>query len=92
MGPGVTPDRFAQMRDNSSILKLCLTPAASRGSLTGDAFSFVDRILAEEVRRRRIALAVPNFMFALAIFAETDLISALPCMQPRRVFTTSCSD
>ncbi|ARV57984.1 LysR family transcriptional regulator [Nostocales cyanobacterium HT-58-2] len=47
-------------------------------SLTGDAFGFVDRILAEEGRRRRIALTVPNFMFALAILAETDLISALP--------------
>lgn len=47
-------------------------------SLTGDAFGFVDRILAEQGRRRRIALTVPNFMFALAILAETDLISALP--------------
>ena len=27
---------------------------------------------------RRIALTVPNFMFALAVIAETDLISALP--------------
>jgi DNA-binding transcriptional LysR family regulator len=47
-------------------------------SLTGDAFGFVDLILAEEGRKRRIALTVPNFMFALAILAETDLISALP--------------
>jgi DNA-binding transcriptional LysR family regulator len=47
-------------------------------SLTGDAFGFVDLILAEAGRKRRIALTVPNFMFALAILAETDLISALP--------------
>jgi DNA-binding transcriptional LysR family regulator len=47
-------------------------------SLTGDPFGFVDRILAEEGRKRRIPLTVPNFMFALAILAETDLISALP--------------
>ena len=30
------------------------------------------------VRSRRIALTVPNFMMALAIIAETDLIAALP--------------
>lgn len=47
-------------------------------SLTGDAFGFVDRVLAERGRSRRIALTVPNFMFALAVIAETDLISALP--------------
>jgi|SRR5215211_6672712 len=47
-------------------------------SLTGDAYGFVDRVLAERGRSRRIALTVPNFMFALAVTAETDLISALP--------------
>lgn len=47
-------------------------------SLTGDAHGFVDRILAEQGRTRRIALTVPNFMFALAVIAETDLICALP--------------
>jgi DNA-binding transcriptional LysR family regulator len=47
-------------------------------SLTGDAYGFVDRVLAEQGRSRRIALTVPNFMFALAAIAETDLISALP--------------
>jgi DNA-binding transcriptional LysR family regulator len=47
-------------------------------SLTGDAYGFVDRILAEQGRSRRIALTVPNFMFALAVIAETDMISALP--------------
>jgi DNA-binding transcriptional LysR family regulator len=47
-------------------------------SLTGDAYGFVDRVLAEQGRSRRIALTVPNFMFALAVISETDLISALP--------------
>ncbi len=47
-------------------------------SLTGDAYGFVDRVLAEQGRSRRIALTIPNFMFALAVVAETDMISALP--------------
>lgn len=47
-------------------------------SLTGDAHGFVDRVLAEQNRSRRIALTVPNFMFALAVITDTDLISALP--------------
>jgi DNA-binding transcriptional LysR family regulator len=47
-------------------------------SLTGDAQGFVDRVLAEQGRARRVALTVPNFMFALAVVAETDLITALP--------------
>ena len=36
------------------------------------------RSSAKQGRSRRIALTVPNFMFALAVIAETDLISALP--------------
>jgi DNA-binding transcriptional LysR family regulator len=47
-------------------------------SLTGNAHGFVDEALAERGRARRIALTVPNFMMALAIVAETDLIAALP--------------
>jgi len=47
-------------------------------SFTGDRLGFVDRALARHGRARRIALTVPNFMFALAVLAETDLISALP--------------
>ncbi len=47
-------------------------------SLTGDPFGFIDRVLGEQGRARRIALTVPNFMFALAVVAETDLITALP--------------
>ena len=47
-------------------------------SHTGDASGFVDRLLAEQGRSRRIALTVPNFMFALAVIGETELVSALP--------------
>lgn len=47
-------------------------------SFTGDPHGFVDEVLAKQGYSRRIALTVPNFMFALAVIAETDLISALP--------------
>lgn len=47
-------------------------------SLTGDAHGFVDEALAKQGLSRRIALTVPNFMMALAVIADTDLISALP--------------
>ena len=47
-------------------------------SLTGDAHGFVDEALAKQGRSRRVALTVPNFMMALAVVAETDLITALP--------------
>lgn len=47
-------------------------------SLTGDAHGFVDEMLAKQGYERRVALTAPNFMFALAVIAETDLISALP--------------
>ena len=47
-------------------------------SLTGDVYGFVDDVLAKAGRSRRVALTVPNFMFALAVVAETDLIAALP--------------
>ncbi|HET7716921.1 MAG TPA: LysR family transcriptional regulator [Bauldia sp.] len=47
-------------------------------SFAGDRQGFVDQALARFGRSRRIALTVPNFMFALAVIAETDLISALP--------------
>ncbi|HVG50391.1 MAG TPA: LysR family transcriptional regulator [Xanthobacteraceae bacterium] len=47
-------------------------------SLSGDPHGFVDQFLAKRGRSRRIALTVPNFMFALSLVAETDLISALP--------------
>jgi DNA-binding transcriptional LysR family regulator len=47
-------------------------------SHTGDPHGFVDELLAKRGLARRIALTVPNFMFALAITAETDFLSALP--------------
>lgn len=47
-------------------------------SLSGDAHGFVDNVLAKEGRSRRVALTVPNFMFALAAIADSDLICALP--------------
>jgi DNA-binding transcriptional LysR family regulator len=45
-------------------------------SLTGDPYGFVDEVLSKQGLSRRIALTV--FLFALAVIAETDLISALP--------------
>jgi DNA-binding transcriptional LysR family regulator len=47
-------------------------------SMTGDSFGFVDKVLQEHGRSRRIALTVPNFMLALAMVADSDLLSALP--------------
>ena len=47
-------------------------------SFTGDRDGFVDQELAKRGRSRRVALNVPSFMLALALLAETDLVSALP--------------
>lgn len=47
-------------------------------SHSGDPHGFVDELLSKRGRTRRIALTIPNFMFALAIIADTDLASALP--------------
>lgn len=47
-------------------------------SLTGDPYGFIDRVLAQQGRTRRVALTVPNSMFALAAVAESDLVCALP--------------
>ena len=47
-------------------------------SLTGDPHGFVDELLAASGHSREVALTVPNFMFALAVIADTDLVSALP--------------
>lgn len=47
-------------------------------SLSGDPHGLVDDALAKRSLSRRIALTVPNFMMALALVAETDLIAALP--------------
>jgi DNA-binding transcriptional LysR family regulator len=47
-------------------------------SESGDPYGFVDQVLAKRGASRRIALTVPNFMLALSVLAEGDLISALP--------------
>jgi DNA-binding transcriptional LysR family regulator len=47
-------------------------------SMAGDPFGFVDKVLQEHGRSRRIAISVPNFMLALALVAESDLLAALP--------------
>lgn len=47
-------------------------------SATGDAMGFVDALLAEQGRSRRVALTVPTFMQAITSLAGTDLLAALP--------------
>jgi DNA-binding transcriptional LysR family regulator len=47
-------------------------------SLARDDHGFVDEALEGQGLSRRVALAVPGFMMALALIAETDLIAALP--------------
>jgi DNA-binding transcriptional LysR family regulator len=47
-------------------------------SETGDAYGFVDDALSKRKQTRRVALTVPNFMFALATLSKTDLVGALP--------------
>ena len=47
-------------------------------SVAGDPHGNVDATLKKLGRARRVAATVPNFLFALAIVAETDLIAAVP--------------
>lgn len=47
-------------------------------SHAGDPHGFVDNVLAQRGLARRVALTVPNFMFGLALLAQTDLVSAMP--------------
>jgi DNA-binding transcriptional LysR family regulator len=47
-------------------------------SLDGDPWGFVDEVLAQAGHRRRVVLTVPNFMLALAVLAETNLVCAVP--------------
>lgn len=47
-------------------------------SESGDPHGFVDDLLARRGGSRRVALTAPNYMFALALLAETDLVSAVP--------------
>lgn len=47
-------------------------------STTGDPRGSVDVGLKKLGRARRVAATVPNFLFALAVVAETDLVAAVP--------------
>lgn len=47
-------------------------------SQAGDAHGFVDALLARKELTRRVAVTVPNFMMALALIADSDLIGTLP--------------
>jgi DNA-binding transcriptional LysR family regulator len=47
-------------------------------SSSGDPYGYFDLLLAGQNRSRRVSVTVPNFMMALAVVAETDLVAALP--------------
>jgi DNA-binding transcriptional LysR family regulator len=47
-------------------------------SVSGDPHGHVDEELAKTGHARRVALTVSNFMHAMAIIAESDLIGAIP--------------
>jgi len=47
-------------------------------SASGDSRGFVDDILHAQGLKRRVALAVPSFMLALAAAERTDLLAAVP--------------
>lgn len=47
-------------------------------SVSADPRGHVDRALAERGHSRRVALTVSNFMQAMAIIAESDLLGAIP--------------
>jgi DNA-binding transcriptional LysR family regulator len=47
-------------------------------SENGDAYGFVDAALAQVGRTRRTVLTAPNFMFALVVLAQTELLCAIP--------------
>nr|WP_240992608.1 LysR family transcriptional regulator [Mesorhizobium ciceri] len=92
--PMTSPPRFEKrcIYEEDFVIAMCLGHPFARDptlarycdmqhlvvSHSGDPYGFVDEQLAKRGRARRIALTVPNFMFALAVIAETDLISALP--------------
>src|SRR5688572_8530552 len=60
-----------------TMARYCATPHVVV-SASGDPQGLVDRALAEHGLTRRVALTVPNFMHALAIVAESDLLGAMP--------------
>jgi len=53
-------------------------------SVSGDPLGMIDKFLAEQGLKRRVVLTVSNFMQALAIVAESDLVAALPRQFARR--------
>ena len=63
--------------DSPTLERYCATQHALV-SETGDRQGYVDKLLAARGMSRRVALTIPNFMTALAVVAETDLLVALP--------------
>ncbi|HUQ09237.1 MAG TPA: LysR family transcriptional regulator [Steroidobacteraceae bacterium] len=47
-------------------------------SVSGDPEGMVDKLLAKKKLKRHVALTVPNFLLALALIEESDLVAALP--------------
>jgi DNA-binding transcriptional LysR family regulator len=47
-------------------------------SLTGDAFGLFEEALAAQGRSRRIVVTVPNFLQAMLLAGQTDVIAAVP--------------
>jgi DNA-binding transcriptional LysR family regulator len=47
-------------------------------SVSGDPYGPVDKVLADRGLTRRVVLTVPNFLHALTVVAESDLVAALP--------------
>lgn len=70
--------RSGQPQRRSSSLKRICDMRHVLVSLTGHANGFVDDALAAQGLKRRIELTVPNFMMALALVANSDLVAALP--------------
>ena len=60
-----------------SLAQYCAVPHVVV-SMSGDPTGPVDRELAQRNTSRRVALTVSNFMLALAVAAESDLMAALP--------------
>lgn len=47
-------------------------------SAEGDRYGIVDQLLAERGLARRVALTVPNFLFALAAVSDSDMVTGIP--------------
>jgi DNA-binding transcriptional LysR family regulator len=47
-------------------------------SHSGDPNGFIDTALSQRGMSRRVALTAPNFMLALALLADSDLLAAIP--------------